>query len=98
MFFNYSELNLYLHCFFHFPFEQTLSYNNAVDQNIEEEEIRAQVLVNELNDEFVRRRSLEATAGWNHATNITDENEKIKTEIALDNAKYAKVSTHPMQI
>lgn len=68
-----------------------MSCIHAVDQKIEEEEIRAQQFMTELNDELNRRKNIEMIASWQYASNITDENEKIKNEVAFDNAKFTKV-------
>lgn len=64
---------------------------NAVDQGIEEEEIRAQVHLNELNDILNQRKSVESTAQWNYESNITDYNQKRQEEISEENAEYYKV-------
>lgn len=63
----------------------------AVDQNIEEEEIRAQAFLDELNDELNARRSNQTLAEWNFNINITKENEAIKDVIATENAEFYKV-------
>lgn len=65
----------------------------AVDQSIEEEEIRAQSFLTELNGELDQRKSIQATAEWKYATNITDANEKRKDEIGAENAEFYKVCT-----
>lgn len=67
-------------------------FTNAIDQDIEEEEIRAQAFLDRIGDELVQRRNLDAIVNWEYASNITDHNEKRKNEVAADNAKYAKVS------
>lgn len=63
----------------------------AVDQNIEEEEIRAQAFLDELNDELNERRANQTLAEWNFNSNITKENEAIKDAIAAKNAEFYKV-------
>lgn len=64
----------------------------AVDQALEDEEISAQDFMSELNVEIDRRRNIEVQADWNYATNLTDANEKRKTEISAENAEFLKVS------
>lgn len=63
----------------------------GVDQELENEEILAQDYMNELNGELARCSNLEVIAEWNYASNITDENEKIKTELSAKNAEFYKV-------
>lgn len=65
----------------------------GVDQNIEEEEIRARAFLDELNDELNERKSKQTTAEWNFNTNITKENEERKNVIAAENAEFYKVHT-----
>lgn len=64
---------------------------NAVDQSIEEEEIRAQVYLNELNDVLNQRKNAESLAQWNYEANLTDYNQKRQEEVNADNAEYYKV-------
>lgn len=64
----------------------------AVDQALEDEEITAQDFMSELNDEYNRRKNIETIAAWAYASNITDENEKLKNDVSAENAKYYKVS------
>lgn len=68
-----------------------MNFVTGVDQNIEEEEIRAQSFLDELNEELNHRRSVASIAEWNYNTNITTENEKRKTVIAAENAEFYKV-------
>lgn len=63
----------------------------GIDQGIEEEEIRAQAYLDELNDELNERKSRQVTAEWNFNSNITDANEKAKDAIAAENAEFYKV-------
>lgn len=65
----------------------------AVDQNIEEEEIRAQAYLDELNLELIERRRNESLAEWNFNSNITKENQAIKDAISTDNAAFLKVNS-----
>lgn len=63
----------------------------GIDQDIEEEEIRAQTFLDNLGEELIQRRNLDVVANWAYASNITDANEKRKNEVSADNAKFAKV-------
>lgn len=81
----------YFYIFGNFKCSQ-LNTIGCVDQNIEEEEIRARSYLDELNDELNERRSKAVTAEWNFNVNITKENEEIKDAIAAENAEYFKVS------
>lgn len=65
--------------------------SNAVDQSIEEEEIRAQAFLNELNDEFNQRKNIQVRAEWDYASNITDYNEQRKEKVDAETAEYHKV-------
>lgn len=65
----------------------------AVDQNIEEEEIRAQAYIDELNLELIERRTKQEIAEWNFNSNITKENQAVKDAIAADNAAFSKVNS-----
>lgn len=64
----------------------------AVDQALEDEEITAQDFMSELNEEYNRRKNIETIAAWAYASNITDENEKLKNDVSAENAKFYKVS------
>ena len=63
----------------------------CIDQNIEEEEIRARAYLDELNDELNERKNKQVIAEWNFNTNITKQNEEYKDTIAAENAEYSKV-------
>lgn len=77
--------------FFIFFSSWKLSSIQGIDQNIEEEEIRARAFLDELNDELNERKSKQTTAEWNFNSNITKENEERKDEIAAENAEFYKV-------
>lgn len=62
----------------------------AIDQLIEEEEIRAQTFIDEFEEEMIQRRNLDAVVNWDYASNITDYNEKRKNEVLADNTRFAK--------
>lgn len=62
-----------------------------MDQSIEEEEIRAQAFLNELNDEFNQRKNVQVHAEWNYVSNITDENARQKEKVEAESAEYYKV-------
>lgn len=70
---------------------QAICFSKAVDQSIEEEEIRAQVYLNELNDVLNERKNAESTAQWDYESNITDHNEKKQQEVSAANAEFYKV-------
>lgn len=63
----------------------------AVDQNIEEEEIRAQAYLDELTSELNERKANQTLAEWNFNSNITTENQAIKDAVSADNAAFFKV-------
>lgn len=65
---------------------------HAFDQDLEEEEIRAQAFLAELNEEYDHRRNVEQIVGWAYGSNITEENEKHRAEVLAENAKFYKVS------
>lgn len=65
----------------------------CIDQNIEEEEIRARAYLDELNDELNERKTKQVLAEWNFNVNITKENEERKDAIAAENAEFSKVRT-----
>lgn len=65
---------------------------SALDQNIEEEEIRAQAYIDDLNSELIERRTNESIAAWNFNSNITKENQAKKDAISADNAAFLKVN------
>lgn len=75
-----------------FSVKNQLGSVKCVDQNIEEEEIRARAYLDELNDELNERRCKQVTAEWNFNVNITKENEERKDAIAAENAEFSKVS------
>lgn len=66
----------------------------CIDQNIEEEEIRARAYLDELNDELNERKYKQVLAEWNFNVNITKQNEEYKDAIAAENAEYSKVCLH----
>lgn len=68
-----------------------MSSVHGIDQNIEEEEIRARAYLDELNDELNERRCKETIAEWNFNSNITKENEERLDKIAAENAEFHKV-------
>lgn len=63
----------------------------CIDQNIEEEEIRARAYLDELNDELNERKTKQVLAEWNFNVNITKQNEEHKDAIAAENAEFSKV-------
>lgn len=63
----------------------------GIDQNIEEEEIRARSFLDELNDELNERKNQQIIAEWNFSTNITKANSDIKDTVAAKNAEFLKV-------
>lgn len=63
----------------------------CIDQNIEEEEIRARAYLDELNDELNERKTKQVLAEWNFNVNITKQNEERKDAIAAENAVFSKV-------
>lgn len=47
--------------------------------------------MNELMVKLTQCRNKETNAAWNYSSNITDETEKLKTEVAAENAAFYKV-------
>lgn len=74
-----------------FCFRSQFGSIQSVDQNIEEEEIRARAFLDELNDELNERKNRQTLAEWDFNSNITDANQKRKDEIAAENAVFTKV-------
>lgn len=72
-------------------FQTTFFIASAVDQSIEEEEIRAQAFLNELNDEFNQRKNIQVCAEWDYGSNITAYNEQRKEKVGAELAEYFKV-------
>lgn len=87
----WNYIYYYFYVFPNFTCSQ-LNIIGCVDQNIEEQEIRARSYLDELNDELNERKHKEVVAEWNYNSNITDKNEEIKDAIASENAEYYKVS------
>lgn len=69
----------------------------GIDQNIEEEEIRARVYLDELNYELNERNNKQVNAEFAFNVNITKENEEIKDAIAAENAEFHKVCEFGLQ-
>lgn len=67
-----------------------ITVTTAIDQALEDEEINAIEYMTELNVELARRRNIETVASWAYASNITDENEKLKNDVSAENAKFYK--------
>lgn len=63
----------------------------CIDQNIEEEEIRARAYLDQLNDELNERKNKQVTVEWNFNVNITKYNEEQKDAVGAENAEYFKV-------
>lgn len=63
----------------------------GIDQNIEEEEIRARAYLDELNDELNERKTKLVLAEWNFNVNITKHNEELKDAVSAENAEFSKV-------
>lgn len=72
-------------------FYQIFQAFNCSHANITEEEIRAKKFITGLNNEFNQNDRRKMIASWNHDSNITDENEKIKNEVEAEVAKYYQV-------
>lgn len=66
-------------CLFQFLFD--LATIQASDPTIEEEEIRGRAFIELLNEKTAKRNNKEALAGWDYASNISEENLKkqVKT-------------------
>lgn len=71
----------------------TLCATLAVDQAIEDEEIRAEEFLAGLNVELNRQANQIAEASWAYGSNITDHNERVKNDVMTAGAAFSKVST-----
>lgn len=58
--------------------------------SIEEEEIKASKLMQELNAKHIIEANKMATANWNYESNMTQANEDVKIEVQKANAEFAK--------
>lgn len=63
----------------------------AVDQELEDEELRAEEYMDVLNEELEHQANIVVEANWQYASNITDENERLKNEAASLEAIFTKV-------
>ncbi|XP_036322360.1 angiotensin-converting enzyme-like, partial [Rhagoletis pomonella] len=61
------------------------------------EEITATEYIENLNKEIARRNYLERESSWAYASNINDENERQKNEVAADVAKFMKEAATDLQ-
>jgi hypothetical protein len=59
-----------------------------------DDESRAQAIIDGLNDELANMRNIQTVASWNFESNITDYNEEVVSNVSIDGAKYTKVSHH----
>ena len=55
-----------------------------------DDEMQAQFIVNDVSEEMKLRMFKTNTASWNHASNLTDENEKINAKVQAEYATYVK--------
>ncbi|XP_073823622.1 angiotensin converting enzyme [Musca autumnalis] len=54
------------------------------------EEIVATEYLQNINKELAKHTNIETEASWAYASNITDENERVRNEISAENAKFMK--------
>ncbi|XP_013104589.2 angiotensin-converting enzyme [Stomoxys calcitrans] len=54
------------------------------------EEIIATEYLENINKELAQHTNVETEASWAYASNITDENERVRNEISAENAKFLK--------
>ncbi|KAL7038763.1 hypothetical protein ACKWTF_009688 [Chironomus riparius] len=55
-----------------------------------DDEMQAQFIVNDVSEEMKLRMFKTNTASWNHASNLTDENERINAKVQAEYAAYVK--------
>lgn len=65
-----------------------LAVVHSADLALENTEVEAAQKLQQIEPEIVKRRNKEVEAEWAYASNITDENDALKTEVSADNAKY----------
>lgn len=61
-------------------------------ESIKDEEKRAAVRINELNDILNALKNKGVVSSWAYASNITDENQKINNEVSAELAVETKVT------
>lgn len=57
---------------------------------VSDDELQAQFIVNDVSEEMKLRMFKTNTASWNHASNLTDENERINAKVQAEFATYSK--------
>uniref|UniRef100_A0A1L8EGD2 Angiotensin-converting enzyme n=1 Tax=Haematobia irritans TaxID=7368 RepID=A0A1L8EGD2_HAEIR len=62
----------------------------AICHGATKEEIVATEYLQNINKELAKHTNVETEASWAYASNITDENERLRNEISAENAKFLK--------
>jgi peptidyl-dipeptidase A len=57
---------------------------------VSDDELQAQFIVNDVSEDMKLRMFKTNTASWNHASNLTDENERINAKVQADFATFSK--------
>lgn len=70
-----------------FPLFQKFNTADAVG----DEEIHAKEFLDDLNTRLTENLAKQTVAEWNYESNITDENEKLQSDITAENAIFRKV-------
>uniref|UniRef100_A0A1I8P5X5 Angiotensin-converting enzyme n=1 Tax=Stomoxys calcitrans TaxID=35570 RepID=A0A1I8P5X5_STOCA len=68
----------------------TLLAGLALCHGATKEEIIATEYLENINKELAQHTNVETEASWAYASNITDENERVRNEISAENAKFLK--------
>lgn len=71
---------------------QLLAIVAAVDQALEDQEIRAGEYMETLNAELNRQNNIVAEAAWAYGSNVTEHNARLKNDASVKSALFSKVS------
>lgn len=71
----------------------------AIDQALEDEEIRAVEHMTALDAQINHQRNAYANVAWAYGSNVTEYNARLKNEASAENAIFYKVSVpdHPLR-
>lgn len=67
-----------------------LFYIQKIIAQVSDDELQAQFIVNDISEEMKLKMFKSNTASWNHASNLTDENERINIKVQAEYASYVK--------
>lgn len=65
---------------------------------VSDDELQAQFIVNDVSEEMKLRMFKTNTASWNHASNLTDENERINAKVQAEFATYTKSVANDLSV